>query len=189
MVGFPFFRRRHQTSVTAVSEEVERQPLQRNSSVHKTKHGKSGRGIWSLAIELLAAVAIRLAQRHDRMSRHRKSLRQRNLIQRASRHSSKTRHASGWKINALNWAQRSPSSTTKLYDRTENEVRLSETERIQLRRLMPTCVPGPDIALHPDLHCWPSGGVQISVRNQTTTYRPREIAKAKFDISGLSKSR
>jgi len=60
----PFFRRRHQTSVTAVSEEVERQPLQRNSSVHKTKHGKSGRGIWSLAIELLAAVAIRLAQRH-----------------------------------------------------------------------------------------------------------------------------
>ena len=64
MVGFPFFRRRHQTSVTAVSEEVERQLLQRNSSVHKTKHGKSGRGIWSLAIELLAAVAIRLAQRH-----------------------------------------------------------------------------------------------------------------------------
>ena len=56
MVGFPF-RRRHQTSVTAVSEEVERQVLQRNSSVHKTKHGKSGRGIWSLAIELLAAVA------------------------------------------------------------------------------------------------------------------------------------
>jgi hypothetical protein len=64
MVGVPFFRRRHQTSVTAVSEEVERQLLQRNSSVHKTKHGKSGRGIWSLAIELLAAVAIRLAQRH-----------------------------------------------------------------------------------------------------------------------------
>ena len=60
----PFSRRRHQTSVTAVSEEVERQPLQRNSSVHKTQHAKSGRGIWSLAIELLAAVAIRLAQRH-----------------------------------------------------------------------------------------------------------------------------
>jgi hypothetical protein len=39
------------------------------------------------------------------------------------------------------------------------------------------------------LHCWPSGGVKIFVRNQTTTYRPREIAKAKFDISGLSKSR
>ena len=60
----PFSRRRHQTSVTAVSEEVERQPLQRNSSVHKTQHAKSGRGAWSLAIELLAAVAIRLAQRH-----------------------------------------------------------------------------------------------------------------------------
>ena len=46
-----------------------------------------------------------------------------------------------------------------------------------------------DIALHPNLHCWPSGGVQIAARNQPTTYRPREIAKPKFDISGLSKSR
>src|SRR5580692_7587634 len=61
---FSSFSRRHQqTSVTPVSETFERQPLPRNSSVHKTKQAKSGRGIWSLAIELLVAVAIRLAQR------------------------------------------------------------------------------------------------------------------------------
>src|ERR1700730_13164788 len=109
------------------------------------------------------------------MSRHRESLRQRNLIQRASRHSSKTRHASGWKINALNWAQRSPTSTTKLYDRTENEVRLSETERIQLRRLMPTCVPGPLASL--------PGGALLSLNISSLSLRTGSFRLARDDAA------
>jgi YihY family inner membrane protein len=58
-----FFRKRRKTSVT-FTDQAERHPSQRISSVAVTKHAKSGRGILSLAIELLGAVAISLAQRY-----------------------------------------------------------------------------------------------------------------------------
>jgi membrane protein len=55
--------KRRQSSMT-LSRKAERHPSQPISSVHATKHVKGGRGILSLAIELLGAVAISLAQRY-----------------------------------------------------------------------------------------------------------------------------
>jgi membrane protein len=51
--------------VTSI-EKAEGHPSQRINSLPATKHPKSGRGILSLAIELLGAVAISLAQRYAR---------------------------------------------------------------------------------------------------------------------------
>src|SRR4030081_1696396 len=53
------FPKRRQSSVT-LSRKAERHPSQPISSVHATEHVKGGRGILSLAIELLGAVAISL---------------------------------------------------------------------------------------------------------------------------------
>ncbi len=58
-----FFRRRRKTFLP-LTEQAERHPSQRIISVPATKHAKSGGGILTLAIELLAAVAISLAQRY-----------------------------------------------------------------------------------------------------------------------------
>jgi uncharacterized BrkB/YihY/UPF0761 family membrane protein len=58
-----FLRKRRKTFAT-LTEKAERFPLQRIASVLAIKQTQSGRGILSLAIELLGAVAIRLAQRY-----------------------------------------------------------------------------------------------------------------------------
>src|SRR6478672_298647 len=58
-------RKRRRTYVTSI-EKAEGHPSQRINSLPATKHPKSGRGILSLAIELLGAVAISLAQRYAR---------------------------------------------------------------------------------------------------------------------------
>jgi membrane protein len=58
-----FLRKRRKTFAT-LTAKAERYPLPRIGSVPAIKQAQSGRGILSLAIELLGAVAIRLAQRY-----------------------------------------------------------------------------------------------------------------------------
>jgi hypothetical protein len=52
-----------------LGEKAQRYPSPQISSFSKTKHAKSGRGIFSLALELFVAVAISLGQRYAKYSR------------------------------------------------------------------------------------------------------------------------
>src|SRR5437773_2428770 len=58
------FLRERRRPYLSLSEKAQRHPPPQTSSFSKTKHAKSGRGLLSLAMELLGAVAISLGQRY-----------------------------------------------------------------------------------------------------------------------------